>query len=521
MTLETGLEPQDNNVNDNSTTPLVQEKIIEFSNKERIMSFLTFVMGFLFIHLTVWNVNGYFTTAFFVVLISLSSYYMKRKGHNFLAIHIAILIILLLFSTVYSITSNTFIKFLNTVFLIVGVTYYIYLLGYGRNKIGRYLPLEIITALLKHPLKNFSKQMAAINSTMKQSRFNSNIRMIILGLVLAIPITLVVGCLLMSADNGVNKFIQKILENISINNMWIWILEILISIPVGCYIFSTIYSNTHRDDEENLSDKYCEEKLNKLRTIHNTILYTAITPICFLYIVFFISQINYFLSAFLGNLPVDYNYSQYARKGFFELIVIEIINIGVIAFINTFAKKSGAKKAGVLKFYNIIISFFTLVIIATAISKMVMYIDEYGLTQLRVYTTWFMILTAFIYLLIIIKQFKFNLKFSQWGTGIFIVMFAVLCFSRPDALIAKYNLTYRAEEMSESDIENMIYTSDDSASVILDSKYSELFSNNTEEDARYQYLCSLKSKYTEDSYSKYNISALKIKKEIEKMRINE
>lgn len=50
------------------------------------------------------------------------------------------------------------------------------------------------------------------------------------------------------------------------------------------------------------------------------------------------------------------------------------------------------------------LSIFTLILIATAISKMVMYISVYGLTQLRFYTTWFMLLLAVIFVMIIVKQ---------------------------------------------------------------------------------------------------------------------
>ncbi|NLZ46255.1 MAG: DUF4173 domain-containing protein [Clostridiales bacterium] len=497
----------------NTPTAVYVEASKDFSKKEIIMSLVTFVLGFLFMHLLIKHTAGYFTTVLFIVTLIAGSCYMKKKRHKFSSLHIAIFFVLILFSGVYSITSNHFVKGLNTAFLVVGITYLFYLLGDGQNKIGRFLPFEIIKSTIEYPFINFSKQMRAIGSATKKTRSGAIIRTVVIGLLLAVPITCVVGALLMSADSGVEKFMVNIINSLSLENIFILGFELLFSIPIGCCMFSTIYTNTHVEERRKLVEQECEVQLDKCRKIQNAILYITITPICLLYVVFFISQISYFTSAFLGNLPDHYSYSAYARKGFFELLAIEIINIMVIAFINIFAKKSGKKKPITLKIYSVVISFFTMVIIATAISKMVMYINAYGLTQLRVYTTWFMILTAIIFVLIVIKQFKFNLKFTKWVTGVFAVMFLVLCFSRPDAIISRYNLTYHSSDMDRNDIYEMINMSDDSAAVVLEPQYAYLF----EGDSRAFYLKEFMSEYKKDPYKSFNISAYKISREFYRM----
>ena len=183
----------------------------------------------------------------------------------------------------------------------------------------------------------------------------------------------------------------------------------------------------------------CDYRLMKKRALGNLVFYTAAAPILILYVMFFVSQASYFLSAFMGKLPEEFSYAEYARKGFFELCWIVVINLGIMMIMNLHSKNSGKEKTGVLKAYNIIFCIFTLILIATAVSKMVMYIDAYGLTVLRVYTTWFMLLCAFIFLVIFIKQFRPGMHMSKWISVGFTLMFAVLCFSRAEALIVKYN----------------------------------------------------------------------------------
>ena len=150
------------------------------------------------------------------------------------------------------------------------------------------------------------------------------------------------------------------------------------------------------------------------------------------------------------------------EKAFFELCIISVINLSVILIINLLAKKGGRNKPAVLKIYSLILCAFTLVMIAVAISKMVIYISAYGLTRLRVYTMWFMILLALFFVIIGIKQLRFEFPTAKWTAAVFTVMFAVLCFSRPDAIIAKYNIEmYNAGSLGELDINSLFELSDD------------------------------------------------------------
>ena len=98
---------------------------------------------------------------------------------------------------------------------------------------------------------------------------------------------------------------------------------------------------------------------------------------------------------------------------------------------------------------------------------MIMYIQRYGLTNLRVYTTWFMILIVLIFVLIIIRQFK-KINIAKIGSIAFAVMFLVLCFSNVDSLIVKYNYNaYKNGYLNEFDTSIFNELSDDAVYEIL------------------------------------------------------
>ena len=93
----------------------------------------------------------------------------------------------------------------------------------------------------------------------------------------------------------------------------------------------------------------------------------------------------------------------------------------------------------ILKIYCTVLSALTLVLIATALSKMIMYIDVYGLTVKRVLASWFIILLAAIFICIVISIFikKFNLTKSLFI--VFLVLFSLLVFCNIDGMCYYYN----------------------------------------------------------------------------------
>jgi hypothetical protein len=370
----------------------------------------------------------------------------------------------------------------------------------------------MIQAALDYPFKHFGLEPEAVAQSAKKTRLGKNIGFIIVGLFVAVPLTAVVANLLMSADEGIERMLSGIAEFLTSREMAAVIGQLIIAVPLSCYLFGLLYSNVHRSREADIGEEHCAERLVKARTVQNVAVYAAVTPICFLYFLFFISQANYLFAAFSGNLPDGYSHAEYARKGFFELLAIVVINLAVISVINLIAKNGGENKPAALKIYSTAICFFTLVIIASSLSKMVMYISVYGLTELRIYTGWFMILCAFVFVMTAVKQFRFDFPIAKWISAVFTVMFAVLCFSRPDAVIAKYNTEMsRAGKLPYYDSSYLLTLSDDALIVYLDSGCAD-----EDEDMRFpEYVFeSRREDYAENVYEIMNVSSFAVSRRL-------
>lgn len=498
-----------------------------FTRAEKIFAVAAAGLSFMFVHFVLWNTSGFFTTLFYMLLFIAVSVFLHKTGHTFKVSHKVWLSVMMIFSAVFSVTANEFIKGLDVVFLILGGAYLVYSVTVGKEMFGRFAPFEFLKCTFENPLSHFGKEYSAVNSMVKTSKTGTNFKAVFLGLTFAVPLTAVVAFLLMSADKGVEKMLGSLADMVNIDNVFSLICQLAVALPVSGYLFGMLYSHTHPEKTSALNEDDCELKIRKMRLVTNIAVYSAVTPICLLYVLFFISQAKYFLSAFNNTLPENYSYAEYARRGFFELFAIMLINAGVIFFISFFSKKTGEEKPVTLKIYSVVISVFTLLISATAISKMVMYISNYGLTQLRVYTTWFMILTAFIFVFIIIRQFNKNFPAVRAAAVTFTLMFTVLCFSRPDAVIARYNMENCSDTITFRDIEEMNDLSADAAAVITEPKYRSLVNRKYEDSAMYkrkiytdrqtgtQFLKNRdENKLGRSPYNDFNLSALKLRENI-------
>jgi hypothetical protein len=388
--------------------------------------------------------------------------------------------------------------------MLLGI-YWVYTVCRDNGKIDRFFLFDMYKAILIMPFSGFAKAPKAIAYSASKSRHSKNIKLAIIGLIFTMPLTALVASLLISADSGIEHIMSFLFGSIH-ENVFSTLMQFFMGIPIAFYIFGMLYSNVRKEKAEVLTKTECEQKIKKIRLTPNMVMYSAVTPICFLYCMFFISQLQYFFSAFMGQLPDNYSFAEYARKGFFELCAIAIINLIVLSVINLFSKNTGESKPVMLKIYSVVLSIFTVLIIITALSKMIMYISEYGLTQLRVYTSWFMILLAIIFILILINQFKYHFNFIKYIIISFVVMFSILCFSNVDGIISKYNINmYNAGQLKELDVEALCNLSDDGLLYVLEEGIGiDTYRNNPLDE------------YANNPYQTLNLSSYRVKRLLEK-----
>lgn len=446
-------------------------KEVKYTAADTVFAILSFIFGFLFIKWIVfpWESIGHEGTILVIVFSAMSAIYLRLKGLSLKKTHVASLVGIDLMSTSYLLFANDTVKTFVTLFIILAFAYWFYTACGNRReeKIGDMLPIELFASLLIIPFNSFGRIFTATKNGVRSSSVAKKIGMILVGILIAVIPTAIVTALLLSADGAFCKLVDNLFSDAFINipkNIWHFIL----GIPVAMYIFGMIYTNSERRVEEYASREKTELALGKARIAPATIVCAAITPIIIVYLLFFFSQTGYFLSAFSGIRPEGITYAEYARRGFFELCAVSIINLVIILLALFLSKKESKKSSCAVRGYVVTLSVFTLILISIAISKMLMYIDAYGLTRLRVYSSCFMISLLLLFVFIIIRQVapKFNL--CRNFAIVAVVMFAVFVFADVDAVIAKYNVhSYQTGKLKFIDIDAMYELSDSAVKYVV------------------------------------------------------
>lgn len=80
----------------------------------------------------------------------------------------------------------------------------------------------------------------------------------------------------------------------------------------------------------------------------------------------------------------DLSYSEYARQGFWQLLWATVLTLGVIALALRWAPRGGARDRTLVRGVLGTLCLLTLVVVASALRRMDLYVDAYGLTRLRI-----------------------------------------------------------------------------------------------------------------------------------------
>ena len=279
---------------------------------------------------------------------------------------------------------------------------------------------------------------------------------VLVGLLCAVPVLAVVVPLLLSSDEAFRGMMDRMFENTG-NTVFKVIFGIAMSVFAVSYGFSIKMGRTVKGRE------------GKFAGVENIYIVSFLSAISLCYLLYLFSQLAYFFSAFKGFLPNGgITYAQYARKGFFEMCVIAVINLALVFLAMLLAKKQNGKVCHPIKLLTTFVSVFTLVIISTAISKMVLYIHAYGMTVLRLTTSAFMVFLAVVFVSVILRIYfvRINIvKTALLTAGLVVLILGTVNVNR---ICAWYNYdSYMNGRLHSVDVEAMYNLGDEGIPYIV------------------------------------------------------
>jgi hypothetical protein len=412
--------------------------------KDGVFALFAFILGYLFCRWVLVSIQGWGTAVFTTVyLISVLVYMIatgvkpRRESWFWFAVT-------LLAGWSFALWNDIGLLPLRNMFLFCAAVYWVLsasdTLVSGRT--GNYLLLDGLNAVFVIPFRNFVNQYRALGALRSdRNKDKKKAFSVILGIVLALLVLLIVIPQLLRADSGgFRNLLSGFLDLFKFD--WSGILEFLLyvflAVPTAAYLFGLVSGSAAKRNADTFNAEKAGKTAASMRVLAPATVNTVLGVVCAVYVLFIACQIPYFFSAFTGARPDGWlSYSEYARQGFFELFGIAAINLALLTAANIFSRKPRDESL-VLKVFNSIVSLITLLLIATAISKMALYIDAFGLTILRILPCIFMILLAVIYIAVIVLQkVRFSVVRVALLTGA--VLFTALCLVNADAIVVRYN----------------------------------------------------------------------------------
>jgi len=188
-----------------------------------------------------------------------------------------------------------------------------------------------------------------------------------------------------------------------------------------------------------------------------------------LFLVFVIVQVRYLFGGAERVLTTaGLTYAEYARRGFFELVTVTALVLPTLLLAHWLLRAGSPARERAFRILASALVALLFVVIASALQRMYLYLEEYGLTELRLYATNFMVWLAVVlvwFLLTVLRGRRDRFAFGALVTGFAAIL--LINVINPDALIARTNLD-RLEEGKRFDAYYLTTLSADAAPVLLE-----------------------------------------------------
>jgi len=352
---------------------------------------------------------------------------------------------ILILSITFSIYSNQILKILNFIIIL----YLVIMLSALVSKLNRadwadlrflgdffkriFLPLRYIHM----PFITFFRMTDGKDG--KKGRIFTRIAF---GLIISIPMLAVIIWLLSSAD----IIFKDIFLDIPISKI---IKHFFVVLAVSIYSICFFWSILKASDEDK---KPAYSKIRWKKFLDPVVLITILSLLNIVYAVFSVIQFTYLFWGQSFILPSSYTYAEYARRGFFELVAVTVINFIILLIAVSFIQKENSKTHMASKILLSFLVGFTFVLLISAFYRMLIYEQAYGFTYLRIFVQAFMVLLFFLFILNIIYIWYTKLPIIKSYFVMSLMVYIVLNFTNVDLVIARNNIN-RYLETGQIDME--------------------------------------------------------------------
>lgn len=286
---------------------------------------------------------------------------------------------------------------------------------------------------------------------------------VLVGLILALPVLLVLAALLAAADPIFEKQLGDLLDIFSIDKISEYIFRggyIL----VGAYLLCGVYLYALMASK----DEHVAGESPRVQPILGWIEASTLLGSVNLLFSFFVAvQFRYF---FGGNTNINlegYTYSEYARRGFGELVMVACISLLLFLGLSTITRREDTRSRQVFSGLGILLVILVGVILASAFQRLLLYEAAYGFSRLRTYPHVFMVWLGLLLLATVVLEVTRRMRYFALAFVLACLGFgATLSLLNVDGFIVRQNVA-RVMDEHALDTVYLVSLSDDAVPALF------------------------------------------------------
>ena len=324
---------------------------------------------------------------------------------------------------------------------------------YIHGKLTRFSLTDYVVALCISGLSTLTQPFIFLFVDLRKARpalgINRGLVPVLKGILLALPLLVIFSLLFASADVVFAAFMRRLFNLIDLSKL---IVRLIPSLILSWLALGLLRHSFTRNARPGNAPMLTDADFPQVGGI------TAITMLGLVNALFFGFVAVQSVYLFGGADTLAYtglSYSDYARRGFFELVMVATLILSLVLLSDWLVRGITGGARRIINLLHALLVALTLIILASALLRMHLYTQEYGLTELRFYTTAFMVWLAVVLVWLVVTVVagyaftgsengakgcgtRHSFAFGTLVTSL--AMIIVLDMINPDALIVRTNL---------------------------------------------------------------------------------
>jgi len=256
--------------------------------------------------------------------------------------------------------------------------------------------LRLLGSMIARPL-GFSAEVKKEQPSGSEKR-GSKVWPVVRGIVIAIPVIAIFASLLSEADPIFAERFKDFIDLFNIDNLPEYIFR-LVYILVFAYAIAGTFLHAAQKSGDEFEGKSLISPF--LGFTESTIVLGSVVV---LFIAFVIIQFKYFFGG-QANINIEgYTFSEYARKGFGELVTVAFFSLLMLLGLGAITRREADTQRKTFSTLGVTLVGLVLVMLVSAFQRLVLYEFAYGFSRLRTYTHVFMIWLALLLVAVVVLE---------------------------------------------------------------------------------------------------------------------